>query len=268
MSAACPIIPVLDLMIGQVVLASGGNRDAYHPVASKLIRSSNPLDVAKAMFAQTGCNCLYLADIDSFSGAEPNWLVYNTLLEAGFGLWIDADWISRNHADSILHKMKSLAGLKIILSSETMTSLSDFERLEKWVSNGLKPIFSLDKCGDVVITRPGEMKDASPLEWIQHAYQHGVRDLIVLDLSLVGTMRGVESSPDDSLSILFQEIRAEFSDVTLISGGGIRDVDDARQLIKMGCQHVLVATAIHERRFTPDDITDLAGLTFLTDRHL
>jgi len=260
MSAACPIIPVLDLMIGQVVLASGGNRDAYQPVDSKLIRSSNPLDVAKAMYLQTGCNCLYLADIDSFSGAEPNWSVYNTLLEAGFGLWIDADWISRNHADSIAHKIKSPARLKIILSSETMTSLADFQRLKKWVADGLRPIFSLDKRADTVITRPGELVDANPLEWIQHAYQHGVRNMIVLDLSFVGTMRGVDSSPDDSLPILFQEIRAEFPDVTLVSGGGIRDVNDARQLLEMGCQHVLVATAIHERRFTPDDITDLQAV--------
>jgi phosphoribosylformimino-5-aminoimidazole carboxamide ribotide isomerase len=257
MPTTCPIIPVLDLMIGQIVLATGGNRDAYQPVDSKLTRSSEPLDVAKAMFSQTGCDCLYLADIDSFSGAEPNWAVYNTLLDAGFGLWIDADWVSRNHADRIEEKIKSPARLKIILSSETMTSLSDFERLEQWISGGLTPIFSLDKKTDTVITRPGEMTDASSLEWIQHAYQHGVRDFIVLDLSSVGTMRGIEASPDDSLAILVQEIRGEFPDTTLISGGGIRDVDDAKRLMQMGCQHVLVATAIHDRRFTPDDVTAL-----------
>ena len=84
MRPTSPVIPVLDLMIGQIVLASGGVRDEYRPVSSKLTRSSEPLDVAKAMFYQTGCDCLYLADIDSFAGAEPNWRVYNQLLEAGF----------------------------------------------------------------------------------------------------------------------------------------------------------------------------------------
>ena len=63
------VIPVLDLMIGQVVLAQGGSRDEYRPVHSRLTGSSQPLDVAQAIFNQTGCNWLYVADIDSF--AEP-----------------------------------------------------------------------------------------------------------------------------------------------------------------------------------------------------
>jgi len=85
-----PIIPVLDLMIGQIVLAEGGNRDQYRPVDTKLTRSPQPLDVARAMFQQTGCDWVCLADIDSFSGAAPAWHVYGQLLEAGFGVWVDA----------------------------------------------------------------------------------------------------------------------------------------------------------------------------------
>ena len=96
MSAATPIIPVLDLMIGQIVLAQGGKRDDYLPVNSKLTRSSQPLDVARAIYHQTGCRTFYLADIDSFAGAEPNWKVYQQLLEADFGLWIDANWLKGN----------------------------------------------------------------------------------------------------------------------------------------------------------------------------
>jgi len=76
------VIPVLDLMIGQVVLAQGGNRDEYRPVHSRLTGSSQPLDVAQAIFNQTGCNWLYVADIDSFAGAAPNWQVYQQFSDA------------------------------------------------------------------------------------------------------------------------------------------------------------------------------------------
>ena len=75
------VIPVLDLMIGQIVLAQSGNRDEYRPVHSRLTGSSQPSDVAQAIFNQTGCNQLYLADIDSFAGAAPNWRVYQELLD-------------------------------------------------------------------------------------------------------------------------------------------------------------------------------------------
>ena len=80
-------------MIGQIVLAEGGNRDQYRPVDTKLTRSPQPLDVARAMFQQTGCDWVCLADIDSFSGAAPAWHVYGQLLEAGFGVWVDANWL-------------------------------------------------------------------------------------------------------------------------------------------------------------------------------
>ena len=89
-----PVIPVIDLMISQVVLAARGDRETYRPVHTKLTHSSQPIEVAKAIFNQTGCDVLYLADIDSFNGAHPNWKVYNELVNAGFGLWLDANWVS------------------------------------------------------------------------------------------------------------------------------------------------------------------------------
>ena len=47
----------------------------------------------------------------------------------------------------------------------------------------------------------------------------------------------------------------------LVSGGGIRDAADAQCLLNAGCQHVLVASAIHDCRFTPDDVAKLAALS-------
>ena len=251
-----PVIPVLDLMIGQIVLATGGNRHEYRPVHSKLTHSSAPIDVAKAMFYQTGCDCLYLADIDSFAGAEPNWVVYDQLLDAGFGLWIDANWLCRQRCDKIAVKIKSRDRLKVILSSETMSAATEFSRLGELKAAGITPIFSLDKKGDSIITQPGELSQASPLELVQRAYQQGVRDLIVLDIENVGTMQGLACGEAD-LQPLLSEISHELTDLRIISGGGIRSADDAQRLMDAGCQHVLVASAIHECRFTPDDVARL-----------
>lgn len=251
-----PIIPVLDLMIGQVVLATGGNRDAYRPVHSKLTNSSVPRDVARAMFYQTGCNHLYLADIDSFAGADPNWQVYNELLEGGFTLWIDADWLCKNRFQQIADRIKVPDKVKVILSSETMSNLDQFSRLGELIAAGISPIFSLDQKGGSVITQSGELASLSGLELIQQAFDQGVRDLIVLDLESVGTFQGIAENELGIIPLL-QEISQELPELRLVSGGGIRSAADAQRLLDSGCQHVLVASAIHDCRFTPDDAANL-----------
>ena len=133
------------------------------------------MDVAKAIFYQTGCDSLYLADIDSFAGAEPNWRVYNELSMPDFGLWIDANWTCDRWRPKIQHEIKSLDRLKVILSSETMSCPEEFAKLGELKSAGITPIFSLDKKGDSIITRPGELSQTSPLELVQRAFEQGVR---------------------------------------------------------------------------------------------
>lgn len=244
------LIPVLDLMIGQIVLAHGGNRDAYRPVHSRLTTSSVPADVAQAIFNQTGCDWLYLADIDSFAGAAPNWRVYQELIERGFGLWIDADWLTGNRYQQIQSQLNT-ARIKIILSSETISSREQFSVFGSLIENDLSPIFSLDKKGESVLCHSGSLADLSQCELVQLAYQHGVRDLIILDLSEVGTGNGFQ--PAGNSTNLIRQIKAQLPDVRITSGGGVRNPNDVQKWIQAGCDHVLVASAIHNGTFTPDD---------------
>lgn len=244
------LIPVLDLMIGQIVLAQGGNRDAYRPVHSRLTTSSVPIDVAKAIFNQTGCDWLYLADIDSFAGAAPNWSVYQELLKHGFGLWIDADWLTNNRYEQIQSRLDTQR-IKIILSSETLSSQEQFSVFETLIRSDLSPVFSLDKKGESVISQNGSLTDLSQYELVQLAYERGVRDMIILDLSEVGTGNGFQSTGNSAM--LIEQIKEELPDVRITSGGGVRHPNDVQQWIQTGCDHVLVASAIHNGTFTPDD---------------
>lgn len=258
MSPICPVIPVLDLMIGQIVLASGGKRDSYQPVNSKLCRSSRPLNVAQSIHAQTGCETIYLADIDSFAGAEPNWKVYQELLDHGCRLWVDAAWLQADRLSQLKQKLPNCEGLKVIVSTESLDSLDQLHQVEQIREAGVEPIFSLDQHCDSIITRNENLKQLTPLEWIHHAYQFGFRELILLDLAGVGTMRGfIDQSPQ---ACLIQEIRAELPQTRIISGGGVRSPDDVAQMLTCGCSHVLVASAIHQCSFTHGDIERLQEL--------
>ena len=217
------IIPVLDLMIGQVVLAQGGNRDAYRPVHSRLTTSSRPLEVAQAIFNQTGCDWLYLADIDSFAGAAPNWNVHRELLDRGFGLWLDADWLTNDRYLDIAAQLNP-DRLKIIISSETISSRDQFSVFSKLIDSGLSPIFSLDKKGDAIVSQSDWLTTPpalSPYELVQLAYQQGVRDFIVLDLAEVGASNGFQASGSSALLAVEADRNSTFSQRVVIAGSDV-----------------------------------------------
>jgi len=252
-----PIIPVLDLMIGQIVLAEGGNRDQYLPVATKLTRSSSPADVARAMFQQTGCDWVCLADIDSFSGAAPAWHVYGQLLEAGFGVWVHANWLKEDRFRQITERMPVLDRLRVIVSSETMVDQSQFEVFGKLDAMGVRPIFSLDMKAADVIGGSAEIAQQSPMDLVARACEAGAKDLIILNLSMVGAMqRDIEQTQAETMELI-QAIVAKFPDLRVTSGGGIASADDAQAWLDAGCDHVLAATAIHRCQITPYDVAEL-----------
>lgn len=251
----CPVIPVLDIMIGRVVWAKGGQRHQYRPVDSKLTHDSDPVSVAKAIYNQTGCKWLYVADIDSFAGANPNWSVYQSLIEAGFKLMIDADWMAEGRIEKAVSTFARCDSVKLVISTETLQSVQQFDVLKQLLDADVDVCFSIDMQGDQVIAKTPEIAALSPLQLVQQAYLQGVRNLILLDLKTVGTGSGIQSdrSTLDRQSFL-TEIANELPDVKLISGGGVGDHRDCQTFLTAGCQHVLVASAIFDCCITPDEI--------------
>src|SRR5437868_7092560 len=84
------VIPVIDIMAGQVVRAVGGDRGHYQPLKSALTNSAAPIDVARALMEKTGAAELYLADLDAIAGQKPAWTIYEGLKTVAKNLWIDA----------------------------------------------------------------------------------------------------------------------------------------------------------------------------------
>ena len=249
--SASTVIPVMDLMIGQIVLARSGDRESYRPVHTKLVADSSPVQVARALFSQTGCKCLYLADLDSFEGASPNWNVYRELLQPGFDLWLDANWLGAPKHLKTLHSEFLPARVRPIISTETLTDVSQLSVIADLMSDDWEPIFSLDLRDGRVLGQSEAVTSLQPRELISEAVEQGARSVIVLDLSAVGTddgSRGIEEI--SSLADAFERI--EF-----IYGGGVRGVPDVENLLAAGCQHVLVASAIHDCRITPYCVSEL-----------
>src|SRR4051812_2954636 len=62
------IIPVIDLMHGQVLHAKQGQRQNYLPLQSILCNGSAPFDVLKALLELYPFTTVYIADIDAIQG--------------------------------------------------------------------------------------------------------------------------------------------------------------------------------------------------------
>ena len=95
------ILPVLDLMHGQIVRGIAGRRDAYRPIVSRLTDSAEPLAVARAFRSHFGFTEFYLADLDAIQHGQPALAIHDQLQQDGFRLWIDAGLCTDGDADRI-----------------------------------------------------------------------------------------------------------------------------------------------------------------------
>ena len=74
--------------------------------------------------------------------------------------------------------------------------------------------------------------------------------MIVLDLAAVGVGGGVATVE------LCRQIGSRYPGVELITGGGIRNIDDLRQLRAAGIHGALVASALHNGSITPEQLEE------------
>ena len=125
------LIPVMDLMNGQVVRAVRGNRQAYLPIVSQLCASSDPLTVAKILCDHCATHQLYVADLDALLGRPAHVAVLRSLLEGlpELELWLDAGFSSAAAADALRTELGHAAERVVpVFGSESLASRSELER--------------------------------------------------------------------------------------------------------------------------------------------
>jgi phosphoribosylformimino-5-aminoimidazole carboxamide ribotide isomerase len=234
------VVPVLDVMKGQVVRGIAGRRAEYRPVVSTLTASARPGDVAEALRARFGFMQFYLADLDAIGGQPPTVSLYAELQVRDFHLWVDAGL--RRHED-VRPLLESgvdtlIAGLETLAGPESLAKMVEHAGPER-------VIFSLDlKEGRPLGALACWPVDAAGIA--ETALQLGVRRLLVLDLARVGLGAGVGHLA------LCADLRRRHADVEITAGGGVRGLDDLHALRDAGVDFALVASALHDGRLTPE----------------
>ncbi|WP_397571235.1 HisA/HisF-related TIM barrel protein [Schlesneria sp. T3-172] len=239
------VLPVLDILGGEVVRGVAGRRAEYRRIESRLSSSSDPVSIARRLRESFGFDRFYVADLDGIMQQKPHYDVYRHLCDERFKLLIDA-----GVCDFAGTQALARAGdVEIVLGLETTPSPQSVRQLAKSVPN---ITFSLDLLNGVP-RFAGNVGGWSqrPQEIAAQVVEAGGRSLIVLDLADVGMSTG------GSTDLLCRFIRREFPDVELISGGGVRSRSDLLRFRELGVDSVLVASALHDGRL---DSTDLCGL--------
>lgn len=241
------ILPVLDLLHGVVVRGVAGQRETYRPVDSQICSSADPLAVAAAFREHFGLDRLYVADLDAILHRKPNFDTYRRLSAAGFSLLVDAGIRTVDAALAVLDAGSEsvIAGLESTPSPEFLGDLVRSCGPERVV-------FSLDLHSGQPLIGGNGWQGMSALNIGEAAVAQGIQRLIVLDLAQVGVANGLSTLE------LCTQIRARSPSVDLITGGGVRDVDDLETLAKSPVDGILIASALHNGKLSRADLDSFA----------
>ncbi len=228
------LVPVLDLMQGQVVLAERGERHRYRPIESGLCAGSNALDIACALLELYPFHALYVADIDAIQKNGSNAAVIEKLHRhfPQLELWVDSGiadvagftaWQGRRIGHAVIgsESFPESALLSAVCSSR----------------DALFPLLSLDFKGERFYGEQRLLND--PELWPEH--------VIVMMLARVGSLQG----PDfDQLS----ELSRRAPHKKLYAAGGIRGTRDLARLARAGAYGALLASALHQGLISASDL--------------
>jgi phosphoribosylformimino-5-aminoimidazole carboxamide ribotide isomerase len=229
--AALRVIPVIDLMRGQVVRAQMGDRASYRRLESPLSPTSDPVDVVRGLLTVYPFPTLYVADLDAIQSHGDNLPTLRRIREEFPALQL---WVDNGAADDAA--LEAVVGASLgapILGSESQRDSSLIARHR----GSTRIVLSLDFRRDAFQGPPEIL--AEPALWPQR--------VIVMTLARVGSGAG----PDLGRLASIQSIAGGRE---IYAAGGVRDADDLGALKEVGISGALIATALHEGRIVAADL--------------
>jgi len=231
------VIPVIDILNRQVVHAVKGRRSQYKPLESILTKSTDPLSVAEA-FKLLGFSEIYIADLDSIIDCRDDFGQIRQVTEkTGLSLLVDVGVTGIERA----HRLMDSGVQKIVIGTETLKSKAFVaEALQHFGSGHV--LISLDLKDGKVLTQPDFNGPTEPMQLLKEFRTFGASQVIVLDLSRVGSGEGVDFA--------FIEETIPETGMNFYVGGGVRNLNDLKRLQSLGVAGALISTSLHNGKIS------------------
>jgi phosphoribosylformimino-5-aminoimidazole carboxamide ribotide isomerase len=203
--------------------------------------------VAEAFRDQLGLIELYIADLNAIQGYSPETHreLIDGLAHSEMRIILDAGVSDVENARAWI----DLGIHKVVIAAETLRAPDDLRKIPADLDPD-RLIFSLDMRSGSVLSRCPEIASMSAMELMKQLRSSGWQEVILLDLSRVGSKEGTNFS-------LASEARASFPGLNLLVGGGIARVEELYELKEMGIAGVLLATALHSGAITAQHISEI-----------
>jgi phosphoribosylformimino-5-aminoimidazole carboxamide ribotide isomerase len=226
------LIPVVDLLNGMVVHAKKGDRNNYQPMQSALCKSSEPIDVVNALLELYPFERIYIADLDAITGQSNHIdsIKYIQAQHPTLEIWLDAG--IRNASNLLLWRDLNLTH---VIGSENIASTHDLSEISEYLNRNF--ILSLD-------SNQSGFLGCADLETNTDLWPENI---ILMSLAQVGANQGT------NLELLekFKHYSKEFN---LYAAGGVRNIDDVSTLKPLGIYGALIASALHSKQISADEI--------------
>ena len=255
------IIPVIDLMHGQVVHAKRGNRKHYQALQSTLCTTTNPLSVLAALLKLYPFDTIYIADLDAILGLSDHTEIIRELSRAypTINFWLDCGirqvnaralygYKNSNYDDTDSDDANSNNtdyennNIRVVIGSENIANLQDYRAISYACES--KHVLSLDYSATSALGL-GELHQSA------HFWPD---DAICMTLNAVGNEQGLDI---DRILVLNQLNLARKKPAKLYAAGGIRHIEDLNTAKNMGLAGALVATALHNGSLKAMDIAHI-----------
>ena len=227
------IVGVVDLMDGQAVHAVAGRRGGYRPI--EVIEGSAKRLVGH--YLSLGIERIYIADLDAITQGKVQSMILQQLVSSAEGcteILLDLGWTGVTDDRRWEFAVNvGATNTRLIFASE---SVADFGLLSKAIQRlaASRVLLGMDYRGG----KFQSASDTTESDWIEFAKENAVGGVVALDLAAVGTEN---HQPTFSLC---RRISKLLPGVRLISGGGVRDPVVAKDLISVGCNELLIASAL------------------------
>ena len=226
------IIPVLDLMHGEVVHARLGQRQHYQPIQSQLCNSSDPVDVANALLELYPFECIYIADLNAITGQgnHESTIAKIQALQPNIEVWLDA-----GIKNTTCLETWTKANVMHVIGSENIDATNDLMKISQLLHGNF--VLSLDFSQDKFLGYP-ELQSATEL-W--------PKKVIAMTLGQVGSQLGADMNR-------LLAIKKLAGNREIYAAGGIRNNQDIHLLQDLNIAGALVATALHDKNLNPNII--------------
>ncbi len=228
------IIPVIDILNSKAVHAKKGERTKYKPLKSKLIQSSNPVEIIQLLKKKFGFNDFYVADLDSIIYKNPNLPILKQILEiTDMNVILDPGIV--NLEDIYLYSRFDIKSL--ILGLETLKSFTLIDQSLQILDQN-KIIISIDMYNGQILSSAKDIKNQNPLKLIKKIESLGIKNIILLDLFRVGQKIG-------GIPPLYLDLLHNFTG-NIFVGGGIKNYRDILDYKEQNFSGILIATALYD----------------------